>query len=56
MQSELIRAAIELVAGASAKVADNLEWADLNAEEPPRGWEDQEWLAAVLASRRHTAA
>jgi hypothetical protein len=54
-QSELIRAAIELVAGAAAKVADDLYWADLYALEPPREWEDPEWLAAVVRGRSSAA-
>lgn len=54
-QSELIRAAIELVAGAAAKVADDLYWADLYALEPPREWEDPVWLAAVTRDRQSAA-
>lgn len=51
-QSELIRAAIELVVGSAEKVADDLYWADLYALEPPREVENEEWLAAIEASIR----
>lgn len=51
-QSEMIRAAIELVVGSAEKIADDLYWADLYALEPPREVENEEWLAAIEASIR----
>ena len=54
-QSEMIRAALELVAGAAAKVGDDLYWADLYVLEPPREWEDREWLEAVGRERSSAA-
>jgi len=57
-QSAALRLAIELVAGSCEKVADDLEWADLYAQEPPRESEDTDWLARVFASldRRRSVA
>ncbi len=51
-QSEMIRAAIELVVGSAEKIADDLYWADLYALEPPREVENEEWLASIEASIR----
>jgi len=57
-QSDALRLAIELVVGSCEKVADDLDWADLYAQDPPREWEDPDWLAAVFASvdRRRSVA
>jgi hypothetical protein len=55
-QSELIRVCIELVTGAAARTAEILDQVDVYAQEPPRAWEDAEWLDAVLGPRKRTAA
>ncbi len=57
-QSDALRLAIELVVGSCEKVADDLYLADLYAQEPPREWEDPDWLAAVFVSadRRRSVA
>ncbi len=49
-QSEVLRLAIELVVGSCEKLADDLYWAELYAQEPPREYENEEWLAAIFAS------
>jgi hypothetical protein len=49
-QSEVLRLAIELVVGSCEKVADDLYWAELYAQEPPREEENEEWLAAIFTA------